>query len=303
MAEVQTPSTLHVPTLQYIRIDFHGIVKNVDIEFDQLTVLYGPNGGGKTTIMDAIYRVIRGLRDRRIGSGILGKIHGQGVAKLFIGGEIHAVEWRSTEEILTNGELPEIPIRHVSLLDLLLTDSSKFSTMVVSLATYSTVIFSKFAESLNNLCDVANCFDIRTVSDGVRLVKTPICRGLDCIKYGIDRYTSLGEFIVATLLLYAYDMVADYSSYVRMGVIPIMLIDWPELIHYKLAIRLLGELIKLPLQYIIETRHLYVASYAMKRGAAYYVKDGGAIKITPDILRNPDVFRDEYETLYELGFK
>jgi len=271
-------------TLLYAHIDFHGFVGKVDIEFGQLTALYGPNGSGKSTIMDAIYRVIDGVRDRRVSSvGLIGvKVYGQGTAKLLIGGRTYLVEW-STDEIRVSDSLPDkIPIRHIDLMDLLMTNSDKLTAMVESLVKHSAVMFGKFAESLENLC-ISDCFDIRITGDGMRVLRIPICEGLDCIIHKwFTRNASLGEFLAVVLLLHAYETVADNAASIRAGITPILLIDWPEVIDQILATRLLDELVKLPLQYIIETRNPLIAQYAVKHGAAYYVKDGSATRITTE---------------------
>lgn len=159
---------------------------------------------------------------------------------------------------------------------------------VAGLAKYGVRALVKFKRDLGyvfgeEVVDVA-------VGDGVELV----FRGG---AYKLEQLSG-GMLYAVNTLAEAYSAVYSLRELERRGVKappPLIILDAPEFnIHVDWLYRLMESLLDLGVQVIVETHSGLLLAYALKRGVAYYVKDGKVERLDTESLKDVDLFRSEY---------
>jgi len=268
----QTP-----PTVKHVYIEDYGVVDKADLELGKLTVLYGPNGGGKSTILNAIYDTMRkawGYSPHKyVATGVV-------LVHLTIGDNDYTLKYEvDNDKISASGDVSKLPFPLVRLHVCDLYDRDEVLKLAKELISDSIIATSMFASALGALCSStsdSDCtFDIHGLLRNADIVKV-IRRG----EKNIIAEVSKGELAAISLILNAYSQY--YSLFVRRGVVPVIMVDWPEF-HYIIAFKVLDILLTLPVQLLVETRSSHIARYALKRsGVVYYVKHGYVTRITEE---------------------
>jgi len=159
---------------------------------------------------------------------------------------------------------------------------------VAGLAKYGVRALDKFKEDLGyvfgeEVVDVA-------VGDGVELV----FRGG---AFKLEQLSS-GMLHVVNTLAEAYSAVYSLKELQRWGIEappPLIILDTPEFnIHVDWLYRLIESLLDLGVQVVAETHSGLLLAYALKHGAAYYVKDGKVKRLDTESLKDVELFRSEY---------
>jgi len=307
MAEVQTPQngTPLTPLIKRVEIENYGVVKHADLELAPITVLYGPNGGGKTTIINAVECAVKRAIGRECkpisNTGVIKLILDDGEVTYYVGDD-RAIGGTSLQ-LMKALPVIRVNVGRITMRTLCSTFSELMSDFGVR-AIWDVLSELKpllIAQKDGVLYDYDFIYDTNSDLDcSGELVKLAIKEGYN---YGINKYKNLVDILpvsesevkFATLVAYAYML---YRKFVTRGITPVMLLEKPESgFHVSTLVDLFDALRYFDVQLIVETHSGLVLHYGIKHGIAYLVKNGEVKRLTSDDLHSHELFHDEYKAL------
>jgi len=300
-----TPVKEVTPLIRRTEIENYGIVRHAELEFRPVTVLYGPNSSGKTTILNAIECAIKktmGYECKLVGSS--------GVIKLTLGDGDEVTYYVGNGRVTGGTSLQLMktpPITHINVGKITMKQlCTVFSKLMSELGIRAIWDVLRELESLFTTQKDGVLYDYDFIYYGAdlecdgELVKYAIKEGDN---YGIRKYKNVvatvpvseSEIKFATLLAHAYLL---YRKFAVRGITPVMLLEKPESgFHVRTLVDLLDELNYFDIQLVVETTSGLALQYGIKHGVSYLVKNGEVKRLSFEDLKNRELFYDEYKTL------